>query len=136
VRGKESIVEGLRLETQVRDVDGFPILEVTGEIDIFTAPLFKQAVVGLVSAGHRHLFIDMSRVGFMDSSGFGTLLGATRRLRPEGGSLHLFRCIPSIEKMLHLIRLDTIIGVHPTQADAIAAVSRGSAGEARPAAAT
>jgi anti-sigma B factor antagonist len=117
-------VEGLRLETQVRDLDGFPILEVAGEIDIFTAPLFKQAVVNLVSAGHRHLFIDMSRVGFMDSSGFGTLLGATRRLRPEGGSLHLFQCIPSIEKMLHLIRLDTIIGVHPTEAEAIAAVTR------------
>lgn len=116
-------MEGLRLETQVREVKGFPILEVSGEIDIFTAPLFRQAVVSLVSAGHRHLFIDMSRVGFMDSSGFGTLLGATRRLRPQGGSLHLFHCIPSIEKMLHLIRLDTIIGLHATEADAIAAIT-------------
>jgi anti-sigma B factor antagonist len=126
-------VEGLRLETRVREADGFAVLEVVGEIDIFTAPLFKQAVVGLVSAGHRYLFIDMSRVGFMDSSGFGTLLGATRRLRPEGGSIHLFHCLPSIEKMLHLIRLDTIIGVHPTEADAIAAVKRGTANDSRPA---
>jgi anti-sigma B factor antagonist len=112
------------LETHVRDVNGFPILEVAGEIDIYTAPLFKQAVVDLVAAGHRDLFIDMAHVRFMDSSGFGTLLGATKRLRPQGGSLHLFHCSSTIEKMLHLIRLDTIIALHPTESDAIAAASR------------
>jgi anti-sigma B factor antagonist len=119
----------------VRHTNGIPILEVTGEIDIFTAPIFKQAVVSLVSEGHRDIFIDMSRVGFMDSSGFGTLLGATKRLRPAGGSLHLFQCNMSIEKMLHLIRLDTIIGIHPTEADAFAGAERTRA-EGSPAAAT
>jgi len=136
-------VEGLRLETSVRQAHGYAILAVSGEIDIYTAPLFKQAVVDLVADGHRIIFIDMTRVGFMDSSGFGTLLGATKRLRPEGGSLHLFHCTPSIEKMLHLIRLDTIIGIHATEADALAAVTRentpsssGPSGEAQAQAAT
>jgi anti-sigma B factor antagonist len=127
--GKEGTVEGLRLETNVRSSDGFPILEVSGEIDIFTAPLFKQAVAGLVTQGHRHVFIDMTGVGFMDSSGFSTLLSATKRLRPQGGALHLFRCSPPIEKMLHLIRLDTILGIYADEAAAIAAVQSGSGDE-------
>jgi anti-sigma B factor antagonist len=117
-------VEGLRLETNVRFSHDIPILAVNGEIDIFTAPLFKQSVLGLVSEGHRYVFIDMSGVGFLDSSGFSTLLSATKRLRPEGGSLHLFQCSPPIEKMLHLIRLDSIIGIHATEEDAIKAIRR------------
>jgi anti-sigma B factor antagonist len=119
-------VENLRLTTHTRERDGVPILEVKGEIDVFTAPLFKQAVVNLVADGHRHLFIDMSGVEFMDSSGFGTLLGATKRLRPEGGSVHLFACSPTIERMLHLIRLDMIVGVHADEDGAIASVGEAS----------
>jgi anti-sigma B factor antagonist len=119
-------VDNLRLTTRTRERDGLPILEVKGEIDVFTAPLFKQAVVNLVSDGHHHLFIDMSGVEFMDSSGFGTLLGATKRLRPEGGSVHLFACSPTIERMLHLIRLDMIVGVHASEHEAIASVSEAS----------
>jgi anti-sigma B factor antagonist len=115
-------VENLRLTTRTRERDGLPILEVNGEIDVFTAPLFKQAVVNMVAGGNRHLFLDMSGVEFMDSSGFGTLLGATKRLRPEGGSMHLFACSPTIERMLHLIRLDMIVGVHADEEEAIASV--------------
>ena len=82
------MVENLRLQTHVREDGPHPTLVVSGEIDVFTAPLFKQAVVNLVADGQRHLFLDMRGVTFMDSSGFGALLGATKRLRPEGGSLN------------------------------------------------
>ena len=48
----------LRLDYEVRRVSGLPVLGVTGEIDIYTAPLFKQAVVNLVSEGNRDVIID------------------------------------------------------------------------------
>src|SRR2546428_5439943 len=52
-------VDNLRLHTHVRRDAPHPVLAVAGEIDVFTAPLFKQAVVNLVAEGHRHLFLDM-----------------------------------------------------------------------------
>ena len=119
-------VENLRLQTVVR-VDGpHPTLVVSGEIDVFTAPLFKQAVVNLVADGQRHLFLDMRDVTFMDSSGFGALLGATKRLRPDGGSLNLIGCNRTIQRMLHLTRLDTILGLYATEEDAIAGLRQRS----------
>jgi anti-sigma B factor antagonist len=114
VTGREILLDNLRLRTHVRQEAAHPVLVVAGEIDVFTAPLFKQAIVNLVAEGYRHLFIDMSDVSFMDSSGFGALLSATKRLRPEGGSLSLIGCNHAIQRMLHLTRLDTILGVHPT----------------------
>jgi anti-sigma B factor antagonist len=114
-------VDNLRLHTAVRSDGPHPVLVVAGEIDVFTAPLFKQAVVNLVAEGHRRLFLDMREVSFMDSSGFGALLGATKRLRPEGGSLNLIGCSKTIQRMLHLTRLDTILGVYETEQEALAA---------------
>ncbi|HEU4754871.1 MAG TPA: STAS domain-containing protein [Armatimonadota bacterium] len=119
----------LRLGLDVQRVAGFPVLLVNGEIDIYTAPLFKQAVVGLVSEGNKDVVIDLSGVTFMDSSGFGTLLGATRRLRPAGGGLHLAAPNSTIQRMLRLTRLDTIMHIYESQDEAIRAV--GSNGEAQ-----
>jgi anti-sigma B factor antagonist len=116
-------VDNLRLHTDVRRDTPHPVLVVSGEIDVFTAPLFKQAVVNLVAEGHRHLFLDMRGVAFMDSSGFGALLGATKRLRPEGGSLNLIGCNRTIQRMLHLTRLDTILGVYETEEAAMDALA-------------
>ena len=115
-------MDNLRLQTHVREGSPYPVLAVVGEIDVFTAPLFKQAVVNLVAAGHRHLFLDLSGVTFMDSSGFGALLGATKRLRPEGGSLNLIGCNRTIQRMLHLTRLDTILGLYESSEEAMRAV--------------
>ena len=115
-------MDNLRLQTHVSEEGPFPVLSVVGEIDVFTAPLFKQAVVNLVAAGHRHLFLDLRGVTFMDSSGFGALLGATKRLRPEGGSLNLIGCNRTIQRMLHLTRLDTILSLYETEEEAMAAV--------------
>ena len=116
------MVDHLRVHTHVRHDDPHPVLVVSGEIDVFTAPLFKQAVVNLVAEGHRHLFLDMREVLFMDSSGFGALLGATKRLRPEGGSLNLIGCNRTMQRMLHLTRLDTILGMFETEEEAMAAI--------------
>lgn len=115
----------LRLGLDVRQVSGRPVLYVTGEIDIYTAPLFKQAVVNLVSEGTHNIVIDLTGVTFMDSSGFGTLLGATRRLRPGGGGLHLAGANSTIQRMLRLTRLDSIMQVHESAEAAVQAVGTG-----------
>jgi len=123
-------VENARLETTVQQSEVGPVLAVRGEIDVYTAPLFKQAVVGLLGEGTRHLIIDMNGVTYMDSSGFGALLGATKRLRPGGGALYLVGAKPTVERMLHLTRLDTVIDMHPTLDQAITAARNGRAGVA------
>jgi anti-sigma B factor antagonist len=113
----------LRLGIDVQRLSGVPVLCVTGEIDIYTAPLFKQAVVKLVSEGNNDVIIDLSGVTFMDSSGFGTLLGATRRLRPSGGGLHLAGANSTIQRMLRLTRLDSIMRVYGSAEEAASAVN-------------
>ncbi|HEY3332365.1 MAG TPA: STAS domain-containing protein [Capsulimonadaceae bacterium] len=103
-------------------VGGVPILRVSGEIDIYTAPLFKESIIGLVDEGHANILIDMTNVAFMDSSGFGTLLSASKPLRPMGGSLSLTGCNEAISRMLEITRLNTLVPVYKTLDEALAKV--------------
>jgi anti-sigma B factor antagonist len=124
---EEPIVETGRLETEVRRTGDCPVLAIKGEIDVYSAPDFKQAVVGLIDDGTRHVILDMSDVTYMDSSGFSTLLSATKRLRPEGGALHLVGTRPTVQRILHLTRLDTVLELHPDVDDALQATERAAA---------
>lgn len=118
-------METMRIETSLRHLDGIPVLDVTGEIDIYTTPQFKEAVSAAIDENKPAIIINMTQVTYMDSSGFGTLLSATKRLRPLDGALYLTGCNDSIQRMLQITRLNTIFGVYGTEDEALAAAKAG-----------
>ncbi len=118
-------METMRIETSLRHLDGIPVLDVTGEIDIYTTPQFKEAVSAAIDENKPAIIINMTQVTYMDSSGFGTLLSATKRLRPLDGALYLTGCNESIQRMLQITRLNTIFGVYGTEDEALAAAKAG-----------
>jgi anti-sigma B factor antagonist len=111
-----------RLETQTRNITGLPVIDVAGEIDLYTAPIFKQVLSETIEDGHKTILVNMANVSYMDSSGFGTLLGATKRVRPDGGSVNLIGCNDAICRMLKITRLNTIFGLFEDEDAAIQAV--------------
>ena len=114
-------MENIRIETSLRHRENVPILDVAGEIDIYTTPQFKEAVSAAIEEGQAAIIINMTNVTYMDSSGFGTLLSATKRLRPVNGGLYLSGCNDAITRMLQITRLNTIFGVYGTEDDALQA---------------
>ncbi len=114
-------METLRIETSLRHQDDIPVLDVVGEIDIYTTPQFKEAVSEAIDQNKPAIVINMTKVTYMDSSGFGTLLSATKRLRPLDGALYLSGCNEAIQRMLQITRLNTIFGVYATEEEAVAA---------------
>ncbi len=117
-------MEIIRLETETREIDGFKVLDLTGEIDVYTAPQFKEAVNNILDSGQKHLIINLAGVRYMDSSGFGTLLSATKRLRPQGGTVNLVKCNSSIDRILRITKLNTIFGTYDSVEEAIEAISK------------
>ncbi|HUV06027.1 MAG TPA: STAS domain-containing protein [Armatimonadota bacterium] len=115
-------VENVRLETAVKKVSGIPVVKVAGEIDVYTAPEFKSAINEAISSGAADQVIDLADVSYMDSSGFGILLGAAKRVRPKGGSISLVGCSETIQRMLRITGLDTIFGMFANLDDAVAAI--------------
>ena len=68
-------------------------MEVDGEVDLHTSPMVREAVIKLLSEGHRHFVLDLCFVPFMDSLGLGMVVAITKRIRERGGSLRI-TCTP------------------------------------------
>lgn len=116
-------MESIRLETAFTEVNGTKVLDVAGEIDVYTAPQFREAVNKILDTGQKHLIINMAGVTYMDSSGFGTLLSATKRIRPQGGTVNLVKCNGAIDRILRITRLNTVFSTFDTIAEAVNAAT-------------
>src|SRR3954452_16066251 len=86
--------------------DDTHVVAVTGEIDLFTAPEFKQRVSAPIDSGRTRLIVDLTETTFIDSSSLGVLIGAHRRLRRLTGAMVIvFRGEP-ILKTFRITGLD------------------------------
>lgn len=107
----------LELETTQRD--GVAVLSLRGEIDVYTAPRMRQAIVDLVDAGSRNIVIDMENVDFLDSTGLGVLVEGLKRVRTRGGSLSLVVTQDKIVKIFDITGLNKAFPIHGSLEEAL-----------------
>nr|WP_239542312.1 STAS domain-containing protein [Micromonospora terminaliae] len=96
----------------VRPGRGCTVLEVGGELDMATSPQLREGLQQLVDAGDRQVVVDMAEVGFMDSSGLGTLVVMFKALRDVGGRLCLAAVQPVVHSVLTVTSVDQVIDVY------------------------
>jgi anti-sigma B factor antagonist len=101
--------------------DGIEVIDVQGEIDIYTAPRLRELLIDLVSTGNYQLVVNLDQVGVLDSTGLGVLVGGLRRVRAHDGSLDLVCTQQRILKILKVTGLTEVFGIYATVDQAIAA---------------
>ena len=102
--------------------DGTHVISLTGEVDLYTAPEFKQQLVELIGNGAKEVVVDFSGTTFIDSTTLGVLVGGVKRLRPNGGQLSLVCNDRNITKIFEITGLDRVFTIYPTRDEALAAV--------------
>lgn len=96
------------------------VIEVKGEIDVYTAPALREEISSLVDAEHTTIVVDLSQVSFMDSTGLGVLVGALKKVRTLGGDLSLVINEEKILKVFRITALTQVFSIHPTLEEALA----------------
>ena len=119
----------MELSLSTRTVAGHLVLEVGGEIDVYTAPQLRERLISLVDGGARHVVVDLGRVEFLDSTGLGVLVGALKRLRGAGGELFLVCGQERLLKIFRITGLDRVFTLYPTVEAATADSSDAAAAE-------
>ena len=97
------------------------VIQVTGEVDVYTAPMLRDQIRELAAKGAVHLIADLGRVDFLDSTGLGALVGGLKRLREVGGSLALVISTPRILRIFQVTGLAKALAAQCSVADAIIA---------------
>jgi anti-sigma B factor antagonist len=100
---------------------GVAVVEVSGEVDVYTAPTLRQHLRDATGAGTKRIVVDMTNVKFLDSTGLGVLVGAMGRVRETDGDMRLVVTSDHILKVLRITGLDSLIPVDEDLESALAA---------------
>ena len=104
-----------------------PVVEVTGEIDMYTSPGLRARLTGMIEGGFRQLVVDLSQVTFIDSAGLGVLVGALREARRAGGDLGLVISSPAVDHLFAITGLRKVFRASATVVEAQAGMAGGVA---------
>ena len=118
---------GIEIETTWSD-SGVPVMRVRGDVDVYTCPQLRTALLDLLEAGQHDIVLDLAEVNYMDSRALGVLVEAARRVREGGRSrLHLVRVQPRVKSTFDLTRLMMIFRWYDSAEAALAEIARSSA---------
>ena len=95
------------------------VLQITGEVDVYTAPQLREQVVQLVNSGVRHIIADLRDVDFLDSTGLGALVGSLKRLRTHDGSFKVVTSGGRTLRIFQITGLTRAFALYPSVLDAM-----------------
>ena len=102
------------LGVEVSERDGVPVMTVTGEIDVYTAPQLRQKIIEVLLDRKFRIVLDLEGVDFIDSTGLGVLVGALKRARAHDGSVSLVCTKMNILRVFEITGLTKVFSMHPT----------------------
>jgi anti-sigma B factor antagonist len=102
----------LRSQPKMEHVDDADMITFTdgkiGGEENFIARELDGLTLGL---NHRHLFLDFSNVGYINSSELGTLITLHKNMKADGGRLTLVNVSPHIGEVLERTKLSELFEV-------------------------
>ena len=108
----------MELGLDVRKSNGHAIVDVKGEIDVYTAPKLREKLIELVSEGSYNVVVNLEGVDFLDSTGLGVLVGALKRVKAHEGSLALVCTQDKILKIFKITGLTKVFPIHASVEEA------------------
>ncbi|WP_369185467.1 STAS domain-containing protein [Streptomyces sp. Y1] len=102
------------------EVNGWTVVPLFGDLDDFAAPELRKLFDVLIDGGEPRLVVDLTAVGFVDSTGLNALLGAARRVRDAHGALRLAGAAPRVRDVVELSGVTAVLPLYPDVAAACA----------------
>ena len=106
--------------------DSSYVISLAGEVDLYTAPEFKQQLLEVIGQGARHVIVDFSDTTFIDSTTLGVLVGGVKRLRTNDGQLSLVCSDRNITKIFEITGLDRVFTIYPSRDEALEQIQSSS----------
>ena len=110
----------MNFEIKTEKLDGdVTVIALAGEVDLYTAPEFKEALLEAIADGPKTVVVDLTDTTFIDSTTLGVLVGGVKRLRTNDGQLSLVCSDRNITKIFEITGLDRVFAIHTTRDEAI-----------------
>ena len=94
-----------------RKEGSIPVIAVSGEIDVATAPELRECLHRVIADGNATVALDLLEVSFLDSTALGVLVGGLKRCRELGGDMRVVVADPRIIKIFEITGLTNVFTI-------------------------
>ncbi len=111
----------MKVEIVTENNDAGFLLKLKGDVDLNSSSDVRGALSDVFrqgAKGAKALFIDLSQVRYMDSSGIATLVEAMQNCMKQGARLRLVDLSPAVRDVFELARLASVFEIFATFDDA------------------
>lgn len=112
-------------EERVADV---VILSLQGLVDSGTSQTMEEKLEDLISSGVVKIVVDLGRVDYISSAGWGIFVGEIKGVRKRNGDIKLAGMRPDVREVFDLLEFDTLLTPYVSRVDALAAFDSGNGG--------
>ncbi len=111
------------MKVNVRNADNVTIIDCAGEIDLYSSTRLRGALMKAIQAGGPSVLVNMSDVGYIDSSGIATLVEALQLSRQTKTRFGLFALRSNARSVLELARLHKVFNIFDSEQEALDKIS-------------
>jgi anti-sigma B factor antagonist len=86
-------------------------VRIAGDLDCYTAPQLRAALLALVDEGARQVTLDVAGTQFVDSTGLSVLVGGLKRLRDQGGNMVVRSPNDTTRRLFEITGLSTVFDI-------------------------
>lgn len=94
---------------------GKKIIILSGEIDIYSAPDFKDSLFNAIGEGKEDVVLDCTNLSYIDSMGLGILVAVLKRLKQNDFNLYIRNSKPNIRKLFKITGLEKVFIMEETK---------------------
>jgi anti-anti-sigma factor len=117
------------LQLDYRSFRDIRIVDISGRLDDRTTPKACSALDELIEGGYRTILLQCSKLDYINSEGLRLFLASQKKMRVNGGSLHLSCLQPQVMKILKIAGFDTIFRFYERENDALEWLSNRSSSQ-------
>ncbi len=103
--------------------DNYQIFRLTGLLDAFSEPSFRNVVGNYIDAGPPHIILSLAQIDFVDSSGLGALVQLVKRAQTAKGTMQIVTN-PRVTQTVKLVRLEKFLSLQDSIDAAIANIPK------------
>lgn len=92
---------------------GVSVLRVSGYVDTTTSPELERRMQALLREKRYHIVVDLSRVEYISSAGWGIFISEIREIREHGGDLRLAGMVADVREVFDLLEFENILQAFP-----------------------
>ena len=110
------------IKVDVKDAEGCKILNVCGDVDVYTSPKVKEHINSLIEKEVYKIVVNLEDVRYVDSTGLGVLIGTLKKVKEHNGYIVLVCTNPQIKKIFQITGLVKIFNMFVNNEEAIEAL--------------